>query len=102
MMGKGQSGFFDYPQKAFFGKVLPKSKVYAFGKVTRRLRDLFAKEVDQIIWRYKLAPETINLPAGPGVAEIQVFGVELKPGVQELSDGLLQCIDDAIAFPIVF
>jgi hypothetical protein len=102
MISKTPAGLFDYPHKAYFGKVLPKSKVYTFAKVTRRLRDLFAKEVDQITWRYKLAPETINLPAGPGVAEIQVFGVELKPGVQELTEGLLQCIDDAIAFPIVF
>jgi len=102
MTAKGHSGLFDYPHKAFFGKVLPKSKVYTFGKVTRRMRDLFAKEVDQIVWRYKLAPETVNLPAGPGVAEIQVFGIELKPGVQEPSKGLLQCIDEAIAFPIVF
>jgi len=95
-------GLFDYPQKAAFGRVLPKSKVYTFGKVTRRLRDLFAKDVEQVVWRYKLAPETINLPSGPGVAEIQVFGVELKPGVAKLTLDLLECIDHAIAFPIIF
>ena len=25
-------GLFDYPQQAAFGRVLPKNKVYAFGK----------------------------------------------------------------------
>jgi len=95
-------GLFDYPQKAAFGRVLPKSKVFAFGKVTRRLRDLFAAEIDKIVWRFKLAPETTNLPAGPGVTEIQIFGVDLKPGIDELTEDILHCIDKAIGFPIFF
>lgn len=99
---KPSQGLFDYPQKAAFGRVLPKSKVYAFGKVTRRLRNLFAAEVNQIVRRFKLAPETINLPSGTGVAEIQVFGLELKTGVEEPSEDILHCIDNAIAFPIFF
>lgn len=95
-------GLFDYPRKAAFGRVLPKSKVYAFGKANRRLRDLFAEELHQIVWRFKLAPETTNLPTGPGVSEIQVFGLELKPGVEHPSESLLRCIDNAIAFPIFY
>jgi Domain of unknown function (DUF4391) len=97
-----KGGLFEYPPKAAFGRVLPKSKVFAFGKVTRRLRDLFAAEIDRIVWRFKLAPETVNLPPGPGVAEIQVFGVDLKPGIDELTDDVLNCIDNAIPFPIFF
>ncbi len=97
-----KGGLFEYPPKAAFGRVLPKSKVFAFGKVTRRLRDLFAAEIDRIVWRFKLAPETVNLPAGPGVTEIQVFGVDLKPGINELTEDILCCIDNAIAFPIFF
>src|SRR6266850_124197 len=93
---------FEYPPKAAFGRVLPKSKVFAFGKVTRRLRDLFATEINKIVWRFKLAPETINLPAGPGVTEIQVFAVDLKSGVKELTEDVLYCIDAAIGFPIIF
>jgi hypothetical protein len=96
------AGFFDYPQKAAFGRVLPKNKVFAFGKVTRRLRDLFALEIAQIVWRFKLAPETVNLPPAPGVAEIQVFGVDLKPDIDELSEDILHCIDNAIGFPVIF
>lgn len=95
-------GFFEYPPQAAFGRVLPKSKVFAFGKVTRRLKDLFAAEIERIVWRFKLAPETTNLPVGPGVAEIQVFSVELKSGVEDLTEDLLRCIDNAIGFPIFF
>jgi hypothetical protein len=31
-----------------------------------RLKDLFVEQVEQIVWQYKLAPETINLPARRG------------------------------------
>lgn len=96
------AGLFAYPQKAAFGRVLPKSKVFAFSAASRRLRDLFAAEIDQIVWRFKLAAETINLPAGPGVNEIQIIGVELKAGISDVSAEILHCIDNAIAFPIFF
>jgi hypothetical protein len=95
-------GLFEYPQKTAFGRVLPKTKVYTFGKASRRLRDRFASDINQIIWRFKLAPETINIPTGPTVTEIQIFGVELKPGIKDLQDDVLRCIDNAIAFPIFF
>ncbi len=96
------SGLYVYPEKAAFGRVLPKSKIFAFGKVSRRLKDRFAAEVERIVWQFKLAPETTNLPAGPGVTEIQVFTVCLKPGIHGLTEDILRCIDDAIGFPIIF
>ena len=43
------------------------------------MKDLFVAQVEQIVWQYKLAPETINLPATPGVPEIQVFGIGSRP-----------------------
>jgi len=89
-----------YPQQAAFGRVLPKSKIYEHGKANTRLKDLFVKQVEQIVWQYKLAPETINLPARPGVPEIQVFSIQIK--VPELHRDVLRCIDTAIAFPILF
>lgn len=95
-------GFFAYPQAAAFGRQVPKSRIFAFGKPGRRVRNCFANEVAKITWTHKLAPETINLPAAPGVAEIQVFAIELKPGVSDLTEDLLRCMDQAIAFPILF
>ncbi|MEI2653650.1 MAG: DUF4391 domain-containing protein [Microthrixaceae bacterium] len=53
-----------------------------------------------MVWRYKLAPETINLPAKPGVPEIQVFAIQLKTA--ELHRDVLRCIDGAVQFPIIF
>lgn len=89
-----------YPAKAAFGRSLPKAKIYEHGVANRRLKDLFVKQVDQIVWQYKLAPETINLPARPGVPEVQIFGLQLK--TPELHRDVLRCIDGAIPLPILF
>ena len=91
---------FTFPESCAFGKVLPKSKIYEHSGANTRLKDLFVKQVDQIIWQYKLAPETLHLPARPGVPEIQIFSIQLK--TPELHGDVLRCIDGAIPFPIVF
>lgn len=89
-----------YPGKAAFGRALPKNKIYEHSQANARLKELFVREVDQISWQYKLAPETINIPARPSVPEIQVFGVQLK--VPELHRDVLRAIDTAVPFPIIF
>lgn len=90
----------NYPKQATFGRVLPKNKIYEHSGANTRLKNLFVEQVEQIVWQYKLAPETINLPAKPGVPEVQVFRIVLKTGA--LSVDVLKCIDGAVQFPIVF
>jgi len=94
------SALIAYPKQAAFGRVLPKTKIYEHSAANTRLKDLFVKQVEQIIWQYKLAPETLHLPARPGVPEIQIFSLQLK--TPELHRDVLRCIDGAISFPIVF
>jgi Domain of unknown function (DUF4391) len=91
---------FDYPKKAFFGRAIPKSKFYEYGNVTTKLKDLFVKQVDQIIWAYKLAPETINVQATKDISEIQVFEIGLKG--EDLDEDVLLCIDKTVQYPIIF
>jgi Domain of unknown function (DUF4391) len=91
---------FHYPKQAAFERVLPKSKIYEHSKPTSAVKELFVKQVDKIIWQYKLAPETINLPAKPSVPEIQIFTIALK--TPELSEDVLRCIDQAIPLPIFY
>jgi len=92
--------FISYPNQATFGRNLPKNKIYEHSGANTRLKDLFVEQVEQIVWQYKLAPETINLPAKPGVPEIQVFAIQLK--TPELHLDVLRCIDGAVQFPILF
>ena len=96
----GHLALMSYPAKASIGRVLPKAKIYEHGHATSRVRDLFVKQVDQIVWQFKLAPETVNLPARPGVQEIQIFAIQLKQ--PEMHTDVLRSIDGAIPFPILF
>jgi len=91
---------FNFPVLARVARVVPKSKIYEHGPVNSALRDKFVGQVEQITWAYKLAPETINLPARGGVAEIQVFDVTQKAA--ELDGDVLRAIDRAIPHPIIF
>lgn len=100
MSTSGHPAFISYPKQATFGRPLPKNKIYEHSGANTRLKDLFVGQVEQIVWQYKLAPETINLPAKPGVPEVQVFAIQLK--TPELNLDVLRCIDGAVQFPIIF
>ena len=91
---------FIYPQKALLSRPLPKSKIYQFASPTPAVKQLFVSQIDNIVWQYKLAPETINLPATESVEEIQIFDISLKGSECDLS--VLRCIDAAIPFKIFY
>ena len=94
------SVFFDYPKAARFGRVLPKKKIYQHARASSKLQQHFVDQVDRIVWKYKLAPETINLDSTKSVAEIQVFEITLRTA--EYDEDILHAIDKAIPFPIIF
>lgn len=91
---------YDWPRAAGFGRVIPKNKIYEHAGANTGLKDLFVREVDQIVWSHKLAPETVNLPASKNVAEIQVFRIAAR--IATLTEGVLRAIDKAIPFPLIF
>lgn len=91
---------FAWPSKALVARPVAKAKIYAHAKPTATLRALFVDQVESITWAYKLAPETINLPAKPDVPEIEVFEITLK--LPDVNHSVLRCIDKAIPFPILF
>ena len=94
------SPFISYPKQAAFGRVLPKNKIYEHSGATPAVREMFVRQVEQIVWQYKLAPETINLASKPGVPELQIFSIQLK--TPTLNHEVLRCIDGAVQFPIIF
>lgn len=91
---------FIYPKQAEFNRVVPKGKIYEHAKASKRLKQLFVDQVEEIIWKYKLSPETINLPASGSIHEIQVFEIRLR--TSEFEPDLLHAIDKAIPFPLAF
>lgn len=94
------TALFAWPRQAKVDRPVAKAKIYAHAKPSAALRALFVAQVESITWAYKLAPETINLPAKPAVPEIEVFEVALK--LPDISHSVLRCIDKAIPFPILF
>ena len=69
---------FAYPQKAAFGRVLPKTKIYQYAGPSTAMKKLFVNQVDQFAWAYKLAPETINITNGI-LAVCAELGIGLVP-----------------------
>lgn len=98
-----KSPLIEYPAQAAFEKMLPKNKIYAHAKPTRKLQQRFTNEVAKIVWQFKLAPETIRVPARDGVEEIQVFRVMLKEAAEDdFTLDVLRWIDKASPSPIIF
>lgn len=91
---------FLFPQQASLARPLPKSKIYQYAKPSTAVKELFVRQIDSIVWQYKLAPETINLPATASVEEIQIFDIVLKGAECDLS--VLRCIDTAIPFKLFY
>jgi hypothetical protein len=91
---------YEFPEKAYYGKVMPKNKVYAYANPRTRIIELFVREVDKIIWDYKLSPQTLNVPASGFVKEIQVITIDLRGS--NLNYDVLKTIDKAIPSPIFF
>lgn len=91
---------FAYPKQAEFNRVISKTKIYAHARVSKRIKGLFVAQIDEILWKYKLSPETINLPASSGINEIQVFEISLKSPDVDIE--VLEAMDKAIPFPLMF
>ncbi|MFC0279403.1 DUF4391 domain-containing protein [Falsigemmobacter intermedius] len=91
---------YDWPRAGAFGRVIPKTKIYEHSGASTGLKDLFVREVDQITWSHKLAPETVNLAATKQVSEIQIFRLTARTAT--LDAAVLRAIDKAIPFPLIF
>jgi len=91
---------FIYPAKAEYNRTIPKVKIYTKAKPSKSVKARFVLQVGEIIWKYKLSPETTNLAARDGFAEIQVFEIILRQ--PELDNTVMMAIDRAIPYPIFY
>lgn len=91
---------FIYPAKAEFNRVLPKVKIYTNAKPSKSVKSKFVSQISEIVWKYKLSPETTNLAVRDGFTEVQVFEITLKE--PELDSEVLMAIDKAIPYPILY
>ena len=91
---------YHFPDKAIVNRTIPKTKFYEHATISRAIKEAFVSQIQQIIWSYKLSPETINLLPAKNLNEIEVFDVHIK--TSEIDNGILQSIDRAIPHPIIY
>lgn len=91
---------FAYPERALYQRTIPKNKVYGHTQPSRALRKKFVDQVAEIVWHYKLAPATVNLPVGVEVQEIQVFSITCR--TVEMKEDILRTLDRAIPSLLFF
>lgn len=89
-----------WPEAAKLARRVPKEKFYEHGTVNTAVREKFISDVQRITWSYKLAEATINLPGTTAVPEVQVFTIDSK--ASDVGEPILNAIDKAVPFPIIF
>ena len=67
-----------YPDTTLFGKTVPKKMFYDQLDVNAKMKQRFVNDVEEIIWLYKLSPNTLNVRAGEQVGEIEIMFCPLK------------------------
>ena len=67
-----------YPDTTLFGKTVPKKMFYDQLDVNAKMKQRFVNDVEEIIWLYKLSPNTLNVRAGEQVGEIEIMLCPLK------------------------
>lgn len=86
-----------FPEYAKVSRIVAKENFY--NGIDTTTKSLFQSDISRITWEYKLAPNTINLPAKKW-PEMEVFRITLKNG--EVPEKVLKAIDSAIPYPILF
>lgn len=88
---------FNLPSQTLINRIIPKNAFDSYS--TTRQKKQMVDLIERIKWSNKLSRETINLE-GKEIQEIQVFEIELRK--QDDIAGLLQIIDKAIPYTIIF
>ena len=84
------------------GRKIPKETIYQQANPSHEIKQLFVNQLEQIRWRYKLAPDTLNLAASDDISEIQVFDITLKPDITALDLRVLKTLDKTIPSAIYY
>jgi hypothetical protein len=84
------------------GQKIAKETIYKQANSNSEIKKLFVQQIEQIIWRYKLSPDTLNIAASRVVTEVQVFDLILKPDCDELNLQVLAALDKSILSAIYF
>ena len=89
-----------FPKPTEFNKRIPKQKLYEHLDLTPQVKRGFVEGIKLIYWRNKLAEDTVHIPKGEQVTEIEVFEIRLSGPT--LDEAVLRQIDKEIPYHILF
>lgn len=89
-----------FPAATEYNKRIPKQKFYENLTLTPQVKRGFIDGIKLIYWRNKLAEDTVHIPKGEQVTEIEVFEIRLSGPT--LDEAVLRQIDKEIPYHILF
>ena len=89
-----------FPKSTELNRRIPKQKFYENLTLTPQVKRGFIDGIKLIYWRNKLAEDTVHIPKGEQVTEIEVF--EIKLSGPALDEAVLRQIDKEIPYHILF
>ena len=89
-----------FPQTSELNRRIPKQKFYENLTLTPQVKRGFVDGIKLIYWRNKLAEDTVHIPKGEQVTEIEVFEIRLSGPT--LDEAVLRQIDKEIPYHILF
>lgn len=89
-----------FPKSTELNRRIPKQKFYENLTLTPQVKRGFIDGIKLIYWRNKLAEDTVHIPKGGRVTEIEVF--EIKLSGPTLDEAVLRQIDKEIPYHILF
>jgi len=88
------------PKSTEYNKRIPKTQFYRNLDLPNKVKQQFVDEIDTIIWQNKISPDTMAVPKGEEVTEIEV--IEIRLHQRGVSDNILEIMDRGIPYHIVF
>ena len=90
----------ELPKRCLVNKFIPKKTFYDKLGVSTAIKDDFVKNVDKIVWLYKLSEDTIGISKTKEVEEIEIFEIILKE--KKLSKNIINIMSKLIPYKILF
>lgn len=90
----------DLPKQTEVNKIIPKNKFYDKGFLKSKLAKEYINYIQKIIWKNKIAENTIWVKPTDKIQEIQIFEIVLKQYL--IPKNVLNSIDKHIPYPILY
>ena len=88
------------PQSTQVNSRITKEKLYQNAAPLPQIREMIKNQIESIVWKNKLAQDTMSISSGETVTEIQIFEIKLRQ--KEIDRRILPLIAKTIPYKILF